>query len=168
MLLLLVQLVIQPPLHRLQASMAHSPLFFFWIHAYCPLSLMLNQGHYILYKAPNVFSPLPPRPLTCHIHEYVSLNPPTNKAVRELVTRHFCSRSPNRGYLLWRGSLSCRYFCATTRHTSNDGRFLIHCINTLLSVIGRYGTEGFLIASKLSEKKSWAEAKLAVWRYWPL
>jgi hypothetical protein len=41
-------------------------------------------------------------------------------------------------------------------HTSNEGQFLIPYVKTLLSVIGRYPIEGFLIASKLSEKISQA------------
>ena len=57
--------------------------------------------------------------------------------------------------------LKHRYFCAKIPHPSNDGRFLIPLVETLLLVMQRYPIEDFLIASKLSEKYSQAYAKLA-------
>jgi hypothetical protein len=53
------------------------------------------------------------------------------------------------------------YLCAKIPHPSNDGRFLIPLVETLLLVMQRYPIEGFLIALNLSEKNSQAHAKLA-------
>jgi hypothetical protein len=52
--------------------------------------------------------------------------------------------------------------CAKIPQPSNDVGFLIPLVETLLLMMQRYPIEGFLIASKLSEKNSRAHAKLAV------
>ena len=54
---------------------------------------------------------------------------------------------------VWCRSLKHRHFCATVPRTSDNVQFLIPSIETLFSVIGSWPIEGFLIASKLSEKK---------------
>jgi hypothetical protein len=63
---------------------------------------------------------------------------------------------PYPAHNLWSCSLKHHHFCAMVPHTSNEGQFLIPYVKTLLSVIGRYPIEEFLIASKLSEKISQA------------
>jgi hypothetical protein len=51
--------------------------------------------------------------------------------------------------------------CAKIPHPSNDGRFLIPLVETPLLVMQRYPTEGFLMASNLSQKNTGVHAKLA-------
>ena len=77
--------------------------------------------------------------------------------VTQLVVTFLLQGNP-----LWCRSLKHRYLCAKIPQPSNDDHFLIPLIETFPLVMQRYPIEGFLIASKLSEKNSRAHAKLAV------
>jgi hypothetical protein len=55
---------------------------------------------------------------------------------------------------LWCQSFTHHYFCANLSGPPKHSHFLIPLVETLHLVVGRYCIEGFLLASKLSEKNS--------------
>ena len=62
---------------------------------------------------------------------------------------------------VWCRSLTHHHLCAKIPRPPNDGRFLIPPVETLLLVIRIYSIEGFLLASKLSEKNFQSDPRLA-------